>query len=88
MIGTMGEVRCEVLLFGPLRGRAGVQSLSVALETPACAVDAWGAVVAKFPRLDSDRPSLAVAINETYCPWTAALADDDVVAFLPPVAGG
>lgn len=84
----MSELRCDVLLFGPLRDRAGVRSLSVVLDTPACAADAWDAVVTQFPLLGPERASMGVAVNQSYCPWSTALAQDDAVAFLPPVAGG
>ncbi len=31
---------------------------------------------------------LRVAVNDTFAPWPAPLADNDTVAFIPPVAGG
>ncbi|MFC1791292.1 MoaD/ThiS family protein, partial [Gemmatimonadota bacterium] len=41
-----------------------------------------GGAFSSFP------PAPAVAVNEEYCPDDTALRDGDVVAFIPPVAGG
>jgi len=50
--------------------------------------DAWAALVARFPRLAEHRPYVRAARNGAYAPWEQPLADDDVIAFLPPVSGG
>jgi len=84
----MGKVGCEALLLGPLRELAGVDSVALVLEAPATAADAWEAVVRAFPQVGSARTSLAVAINAAYCSWAVAVADNDVLAFIPPVSGG
>lgn len=31
---------------------------------------------------------LRAAQNHAFCPWETVLADQDIVAFIPPVAGG
>ncbi|MDE0446927.1 MAG: MoaD/ThiS family protein [Spirochaetaceae bacterium] len=39
-------------------------------------------------RLSLPRERLRVAINATFADWDSALADGDLVVFIPPVAGG
>lgn len=34
------------------------------------------------------REQLKVAVNSEFADWSATLADDDAVVFIPPVAGG
>ena len=81
-------LRVEVLLFAHLREVAGRRSLAVEVAGGATARDAWEAAVDEIPRLAGTEPSLRVAVNEGYASWDAPLRDGDVVAFLPPVAGG
>jgi molybdopterin synthase catalytic subunit len=78
----------EVLLFAGLRELAGRRSLDVELAEPALARDAWTALTAACPRLNGSEHALRVAVNESYASWEAPLRDGDVVAFIPPVAGG
>ena len=50
--------------------------------------DAWSALQARYPGLEPHRPYARAARNAAYAPWGEAIADGDVVAFLPPVSGG
>jgi molybdopterin synthase catalytic subunit/molybdopterin converting factor small subunit len=50
--------------------------------------DAWRVLAERFPALDPHRPYVRAARNGAYAEWDVALADGDVVAFLPPVSGG
>jgi len=34
------------------------------------------------------REQLKVAVNAEFADWSATLADDDSIVFIPPVAGG
>lgn len=81
-------VRVEVLLFARLRELAGRRSVHVEVPGGGTARDAWEAAVDEVPRLAGADSSLRVAVNEGYATWDSALRDGDVVAFLPPVAGG
>ncbi len=44
--------------------------------------------VRRHPRLTSLRNSMKVAVNEEFAGPKVALAEGDLVAILPPVAGG
>jgi molybdopterin synthase catalytic subunit/molybdopterin converting factor small subunit len=50
--------------------------------------DAWAAMAARFPDLRPHRPFVRAAHNGAYADWSRSLANDDEVAFLPPVSGG
>jgi molybdopterin converting factor subunit 1 len=41
-----------------------------------------------YQSLNDFKGALLYAINEEYCPETAALADNDTLAIFPPVSGG
>ncbi|MFN2451008.1 MAG: molybdenum cofactor biosynthesis protein MoaE [Candidatus Dormibacteria bacterium] len=81
-------MRVEVLLFARLRDLAGRQAASIVLPEPACARDAWDALVARIPQLAGADSALRVAVDEAYTAWSAPLREGSVVAFLPPVSGG
>jgi len=75
-----------VLLFADLRLAAGRSELRLPLPEPASVRTAAEALERE---LGSGRLSGAmVAVNERYAAPSTALADGDVVAFLPPVSGG
>ena len=78
----------EVLLFARLREVAGTGSLTVELPVAATARAAWEAAVRCRPALAGGASALRVAVNERYATWETTLQSGDVVAFLPPVAGG
>lgn len=81
-------VHVEVLLFARLREVAGRRAVEVTLPADASADDLWTVVVGTLPVLRGARGGVRVAINERYAAWDDALHDGDVVAFIPPVAGG
>src|SRR3990170_212405 len=60
------------------------------LELPdgATVAAAWSALQDRFEGIKPHRPYVRAALNGTYAGWDEALADGDVVAFLPPVSGG
>jgi molybdopterin converting factor small subunit len=44
--------------------------------------------VADYPELSAYETSISCAVNADYSRFTAAVADGDEIAFLPPVSGG
>jgi molybdopterin synthase catalytic subunit len=76
-------VRC----FAQLRQLAADRS-EVTLDAGSTLADVWDALVARFPALAPHRPYVRGARNGAYAAWDQPLADEDVVAFLPPVSGG
>jgi MoaE-MoaD fusion protein len=76
-------VRVRVRLFAALRERAGASAVEVDLPEGATAADVWPAL-----GLGDEPPGLAIAVNHAYADRSAALADGDQLAFIPPVSGG
>jgi molybdopterin synthase catalytic subunit len=62
----------------------------VPLDLPdgATLADAWAALAALYPAVQPYGEFVRPALNSAYADWDARLADDDTVAFLPPVSGG
>lgn len=81
-------LRIEVLLFARLRELTGERALHVEVPVGGTARAAWEAAVDAAPALAGAESAIRVAVNEGYASWDAQLEDGDIVAFLPPVAGG
>lgn len=89
MSSSAGAGSVEVLLFARLRELAGQASLQVALPSASpSARDLWASLASAHPRLAGADSGLRVAINQSYAAWDSPVAPGDVVAFIPPVAGG
>lgn len=73
-----------MLVFGPLRERIGVPELRGHGTTVA---EVW-AGLATAHHLGAVPDGVRAARNLEYCEWNAAVSAGDVIAFLPPVAGG
>jgi len=86
-------VQVEVLLFARLRELAVAPSAAVEVArgsdgAPVSARSVWDALCAAHPRLSGADAGLRVAVNQSYASWDTEVAAGDVVAFIPPVAGG
>lgn len=62
----------------------------VALDLPdgASVADAWRLLATRYPAIAPHAEFVRGARNGAYARWDDALADGDLVAFLPPVSGG
>ena len=80
-------MRVEIRCFASLRELAQDRS-ELALDESSTIDDAWAAMAERHPGLNPHRPYVRAARNGVYAAWTDRLADDDVIAFLPPVSGG
>lgn len=80
-------MRVTVLLFASYADALGERSLSLDLPDDARAGDVLAALRGR-PGTDAVPPAPLVAVNERYASADRALVDGDVVAVLPPVAGG
>jgi molybdopterin synthase catalytic subunit len=76
-------VRVTVRLFAALRERAGASRRELELPQGATAGDVFAAL-----GIGAEPQGLAYAVNREYADRTAALADGDEVALIPPVSGG
>ncbi len=74
-----------VLVFGPLRERVGTGEIQV---DGATVQEVWDEVVRRHPAAGVDAASVRAARNLNYCEWTTAVQSGDIIAFIPPVAGG
>jgi len=81
-------MRVAVLLFGSLREAAGAKELSVELPAGASVADLRALLAESQPAFAEPGSRLRVAVNRRFSTDTAALAEGDEVAFLPPVSGG
>lgn len=80
-------MRVTVLLFASYADALGERALTLDLPDGARAGDVVTALRAR-PGADAVPPAPLVAVNERYAPAGAVLTHGDVVAVLPPVAGG
>lgn len=79
----------HVLWFARLRELAGAREADVAVGEDGVTVrDVWGEAVRQWPRLEGADSGLRVAVNQAYADWSSPVRGGDVVAFIPPVAGG
>jgi molybdopterin converting factor subunit 1 len=81
-------MRVTVRLFARLRDIAGSGELTREVPVGATIADVWHGLVAEFPEMARYDSSISSAVNADYAKMTAAVADGDDVAFLPPVSGG
>ncbi|MDB6114610.1 MAG: molybdopterin synthase small subunit [Lacunisphaera sp.] len=77
----------QVRFFAVLREQAGCASIAVQSSAPDAAA-LYVELQGRFPGLTFPAALLRVALNERYADMAAALAADDRVVFIPPVAGG
>ncbi len=81
-------MRVTVRLFARLRDIAGAGELMRDVPGGATVGTVWSSLMADFPELSPYERSISCAVNADYSRFTAAVADGDEVAFLPPVSGG
>jgi MoaE-MoaD fusion protein len=78
----------RVLYFAVVRQKLGCDSEDIELPAGATAGALLAALTERHPALGGLRAALKVAVNEEFAPLDRVLADGDVVALIPPVAGG
>jgi molybdopterin converting factor subunit 1 len=81
-------VRIRVLFFGVLHDIVGLREESLDFPDGSLLSAVFEHYAARFPRFRDMSASLVLAVNRQFCPPSAALSDNDEVAFLPPVSGG
>ena len=80
----------NVVLFGRFRESAPSSDGTLTLDLPAGATvaDVAARLATRDPRLADLLPYTRTAVNAEFSAPTAALAEGDEVAFLPPMSGG
>jgi len=81
-------MRIRTLFFASYRDIAGAEQLDVVLPAGSRVADLVARLRAGEGRWAELPERPAVAINLTYAPLSAVLAEGDEVAFIPPVSGG
>jgi molybdopterin synthase catalytic subunit len=82
------NVRIRVLFFGVLRDMVGLREDSLELAPGGTVGAVFEHYAERFPRLREVANNIVLARNQQFSEPTAALADGDEIAFLPPVSGG
>jgi molybdopterin converting factor subunit 1 len=81
-------MRVTVRLFARLRDIAGTGEMTREAPSGASVGTVWAGLVTEYPELSAYEKSISCAVNADYSRFTAAVADGDEIAFLPPVSGG
>jgi molybdopterin converting factor subunit 1 len=81
-------MRVTVRLFARLRDLAGAGELVREVPAPAPVKSVWQTLVEETPTLQEYERTMSVAVNADYAKMSAAVAEGDEVAFMPPVSGG
>lgn len=81
-------MKISVLYFAIARDLAGMAEEVLELDEPATIASARVAIEALHPALKATDTRLRVAKNEVFASDAEALAEGDVLALIPPVAGG
>jgi molybdopterin converting factor subunit 1 len=81
-------MRVTVRLFARLRELVGAGELAVDVPPGSTVREVWAALVAAHPAAAAYERSMSCAVNLDYARMSAAVAEGDDVAFLPPVSGG
>jgi molybdopterin converting factor subunit 1 len=81
-------MRVTVRLFARLRDIAGAPDLARDVPAGSTAADVWSTLVAEFPEMGRYDRTISTAVNADYAKMNTVLADNDEIAFLPPVSGG
>ena len=85
---TPTTVRIRVRLFAVQRELAGTREVALEMPQGATIEEVWSAVVERHPGLAPGRPSVRFARNGDYAEESTPIADNDEIAFIPPVSGG
>ena len=78
----------EVRFFASLVDVTGVSGDRVELPAGSDVSALWGALIERYPALETTRIRPLVACDMEYSAWNTSLDGTREVAFLPPLSGG
>ncbi|MEV6712891.1 molybdenum cofactor biosynthesis protein MoaE [Lentzea sp. NPDC051208] len=85
----MDDIEIQVLYFGALREKfTGTRQETVGATNGTTVGDFMDQLCGKYAGLDAVRHIVKIAVNEEMASPSQRLSDGDVVAMIPPVAGG
>lgn len=82
--GTVGNMTIKVRFFASLAESVGRREADLAFQDGLTAATVWR----QFNRGSELPDGVLCAVNHSYCDVQASLADNDEVAYFPPVTGG
>ena len=85
---SIGDVRVNVLFFGPLRDIAGKAEEKIDVAEGAALGSIFDLCADRFPRLKALKGSIVLARNQRFAAREETAEEGDEIAFLPPVSGG
>jgi molybdopterin converting factor small subunit len=85
---VLPNLRVNVLFFGRVRELISIAEESVEIANGASLADLFDRYAIRFPILAAFRPSLVASRNQEFASWDTRIAENDTIAFLPPVSGG
>ena len=81
-------MKVKVKLFAILRERAGAAEITRELPDGSTVDELWHALQRDYPKLNVPGIRLLYAVNQNYVTSDHPLAEQDEIAFIPPVSGG
>lgn len=82
----MSKIKVQILYFAKLASDCGLQAEWVETDSTN-GNELFAELSARYP-ISLNQKSLRLAINESFVAWESTLAEGDVIALIPPVAGG
>jgi MoaE-MoaD fusion protein len=77
-----------VLFFGQLKDIVGCSEEVLEVPEGSTVATVFGGYRKRFPRIDALAPSVVPARNQQFAALSTPVAENDEIAFLPPVSGG
>jgi molybdopterin converting factor subunit 1 len=81
-------MRVKVLFFGVLKEIVGTSEDTIEVAPAATLDSVFARYAERFETLRARRPSILFARNRDFAKGETKLAENDEIAFLPPVSGG
>ena len=78
----------SVRAFAGYREAIGARALRLDVDADSTVAQAWDALRARYPRLDTLPQPAAFAVNDAYVRPDTLLRDEDELVLVPPVSGG
>ncbi len=79
-------MKINVQYFAKLREERGLSNETLNSEAKT-ALELFNEIKEKY-HFSMSHENLRVAVNEEFCEWDSTLKDNDMIVFIPPVAGG
>lgn len=85
-MNTSNNVNISVLYFASLADKAGIDEEMMAVASDDL-IQIYHMLSDKY-HFDLSKDKLSVAVNHHFVDWQTKVREGDIIAFIPPVAGG